>query len=429
MADRPINELPRSSNIKQDSLFCCQENGQAMSVTGQVMVNDLASMLDGHGGIHSSAIVPGPGPLDFTLRLTLAKTGAVIDIPMKNGRSITGFWKAYSDGLTDIYTITYNDDTTSTIGVTNGRSIQTVKKTGTVGLEDTYTITYNDGSSSKFAVKNGAKGDKGDATYTWIKFASTDPSVPPHSMGDLPAEWIGFYWGPSSSAPKLWSDYQWYEIKGAKGDAGDPATLVSATTEYQVGSSGTVAPSGEWLPDVPPTPQGRWLWSRTTYRFNSGDPVVVDNASYMGMDGLGTANSVDGVNAEPGGNIPLGAWRDINGVKPNAQGRGSLLPSDIGAASFKLLWRNESPSSAFPAQDISIPSLEGCTLALIVFADDSTYSYIQRSVVVENQTSFVLKNGSEIRNGTIGYSNTFTMRDASINNSHLVPIAVFGFKS
>lgn len=44
-----------------------------------------------------------------------------------------------------------------------GQSIKAIEKTSTSGLSDTYTITLTDGTTSTFVVTNGAKGDKGDS--------------------------------------------------------------------------------------------------------------------------------------------------------------------------------------------------------------------------------------------------------------------------
>ena len=43
-----------------------------------------------------------------------------------------------------------------------GVSVVSIEKTGSEGLTDTYTITYSDGSTSTFQITNGRKGDKGD---------------------------------------------------------------------------------------------------------------------------------------------------------------------------------------------------------------------------------------------------------------------------
>lgn len=82
----------------------------------------------------------------------------------QEGKSIKEIKKTSTSGLTDTYTITMTDGTTSTFTVTNrnGNGISSISKTGTSGLVDTYTITLTDGTKPTFTVTNGAKGDKGD---------------------------------------------------------------------------------------------------------------------------------------------------------------------------------------------------------------------------------------------------------------------------
>lgn len=81
----------------------------------------------------------------------------------QEGQSIKGIKKTSANGLSDTYTITLTDGTTSTFSVTNGKGISSIEKTSTSGLADTYTIWFNDGTTSTFTVTNGAKGDKGDS--------------------------------------------------------------------------------------------------------------------------------------------------------------------------------------------------------------------------------------------------------------------------
>ena len=183
--------------------------------------------------------------------------------------------------------------------------IQSVQKTATHGLVDTYTMTLADTTKVTWTVTNGAKGDKGDNAYVHIKYASRDPSAPPHSMGDIPDKWLGIYAGPEAAPPDLWSEYKWYEIKGEKGDTGLRAELRFSKTEYQASTSGTAIPIGQWLPAPPAVAKGSYLWTRVTNTYNSGDPVVAYTVGYMGIDGRGTANSAAGVPAGPDGDIPL----------------------------------------------------------------------------------------------------------------------------
>ena len=276
MADKSIDQLNAAERIYATDLFVLQQSGTAKKLTGQVLLNWLTAAADGHGGIQSIA-------------------------------------KLSTSGLADTYRITLADTTTFDFVVTNGRSINSIAKTSTSGLVDTYTITMNDGTTSKLTVTNGAKGDKGDNAYVWIKYASQQPTEASHSMGDLPDNWIGIYAGNSSSAPSDWKQYKWFKHKGEQGDKGDPATLYSKSVTYQVSDSGTVEPSGDWLSSVPSVPQGKYLWTRTSVQFNTGDPIVWVSVAYSGINGTGAVSTVCGKEPDADGNVTLTA-ADVGAV-------------------------------------------------------------------------------------------------------------------
>lgn len=276
MADQAIGELIQAQSIGPTDLFVLEQSNVAKSLKGQVLLNWLTAAADGHGGIQSI---------------------------VKQGTS----------GLVDTYRITLADTTTFDFVVTNGKSITGISKQSTSGLKDTYKITYNDGTYTTFVVTNGAKGDKGNNAYVWIKYASQEPTAASHSMSDLPDKWMGIYSGNSPTAPADWTQYKWYEIKGAKGDTGAPATLVSRQVAYQVSTSGTVPPSGTWSETVPSVAQGRYLWTRVTATFNTGEPVVSYSVSRMGMDGLGSVVTVNGNGPDENGNVQLTAV-DVGGL-------------------------------------------------------------------------------------------------------------------
>lgn len=83
MADKSIEELNPASTINANDSFVLSQNGAAMRLTGQVLINWLTKMADGHGGIAS-----------------ITKTG--------------------TSGVVDTYTITLADTTTFSFNVTNG---------------------------------------------------------------------------------------------------------------------------------------------------------------------------------------------------------------------------------------------------------------------------------------------------------------------
>ena len=247
MADKAISELVAAEQIKSTDMFVLEQDGTAKRLQGQTLLNWLTAAADGHGGISN-----------------IAKTG--------------------TDGLVDTYTITLADTTTKTFTVTNGNGLTNFEKLSTVGLVDTYRFTRSDGTYFTFAVANGAKGDTGEASHVWIKYASQQPTASSHSMGDLPDAWMGVYSGTAAEAPDDWQQYTWYQIKGEKGDPGASATVTGTTVEYMVSDSGTIVPSGSWSTTIPTVPQGKYLWTKVTTTFNTGSPAVSYSVARMGID-------------------------------------------------------------------------------------------------------------------------------------------------
>ena len=247
MADKAISELVAAEQIKSTDMFVLEQDGTAKRLQGQTLLNWLTAAADGHGGISN-----------------IAKTG--------------------TDGLVDTYTITLADTTTKTFTVTNGNGLTAFEKLSTVGLVDTYRFTRADGTYFTFAVANGAKGDTGEASHVWIKYASQQPTASSHSMGDLPDAWMGVYSGTAAEAPDDWQQYTWYQIKGEKGAPGASATVTGTTVEYMVSDSGTIVPSGSWSTTIPTVPQGKYLWTKVTTTFNTGSPAVSYSVARMGID-------------------------------------------------------------------------------------------------------------------------------------------------
>ena len=184
--------------------------------------------------------------------------------------------------------------------------ISKIEKVSTSGLKDTYRIYYaKDGTTTDFTVTNGDKGDKGDNSYIWIRYTGQKPTESSHSFGTDPDDWMGIYAGNSATAPTDYKQYSWFKIKGEKGDTGDAATVINKSVTYQVGSSGTTAPSGSWSDDVPTVPQGQFLWTKTDVTFNTGDTITWYSVSRMGIDGTGAVSTVCGVDPDSNGNVAL----------------------------------------------------------------------------------------------------------------------------
>ena len=293
MADKSISELISATQITESDLFVLEQGGTAKKLPGQVLVNWLTHYADGHGGVQ-----------------TIAKTD--------------------TSGLTDTYTITFADTSTSTFTVTNGKGISGITQYWAVSSSNTTvpsswqttrpTMTttnkylwsymryaYNDGThtdTTKAVV--GVYGDTGAQTYVWFKYAAVRPTSDA-DLGDNPDEWIGIYHGLASTAPTSYSAYTWYRQKGEQGITGDPATLNTASVSYQISQSGAVVPDGSWSTIIPTPVQGAYLWTRIVLEFNTGSPITFYAVSRYGIDGTGSVVSVNGVSPDGTGNVVLTA--------------------------------------------------------------------------------------------------------------------------
>ena len=185
--------------------------------------------------------------------------------------------------------------------------IQSITKTGSTGTNpviDTYTILLADETTTTFQVVNGIKGDTGDQTYVWIRYAHTYPTAD-SDMGTSPDEWIGIYSGTSTTAPTHYTDYTWYQFKGETGDTGAAATITAATVGYQQSDSGSVVPEGSWTTTVPTPVAGKFLWTRIQIQFNTGSSITAYSVARYGIDGTGAVSSVNSVSPDQYGNVQL----------------------------------------------------------------------------------------------------------------------------
>lgn len=141
MADRQISDLVAATSVQTADLFVLEQTGTAKKLTGQILINFLTAVADGHGGIQ-----------------TIAKTG--------------------TSGLVDTYTITYADTTTSTFTVTNGAK-------GDTGDSWYIHIKY----SSDLPTSDS---DMGDTPDNWIGlYSGTASTAPSHYTDYTWFKWKG----------------------------------------------------------------------------------------------------------------------------------------------------------------------------------------------------------------------------------------------
>lgn len=269
MANKSIKELPKATQIQEDDALPMQQGSTTKQVTGLTMTLWLLAMADGHGGVKD-------------------------------------FQKLSESGLEKTYQFTMADTTKYTFTVTDGNGVADFQHSVS-DLVHTYKLIMDNGQEYTMTIKDGEKGDKGDNAYVWFRFASEKPTSSSSSMGEEADDWIGFYSGNKPTAPTDPMEYVWAPFRGRQGLTGDPATLIRSTVEYQVSTSATVEPSGNWSESIPAVPQGSYLWSRTTIQFNTGGIIQILNKSRDGLDGLGSVVSVNNISPGENGNVELTA--------------------------------------------------------------------------------------------------------------------------
>ena len=77
---------------------------------------------------------------------------------------------------------------------------------------------------------------------------------------------------------------------GANGQNGTSVTVNSTSVTYQVSTSGTVTPSGEWLSSIPTVPAGQYLWTKTVVTYSDGKSTTAYSVSRSGTNGSNGQN-------------------------------------------------------------------------------------------------------------------------------------------
>lgn len=319
MADRAISALPTATTLTASDLFVLSQSNQAKNTTWQTIIGYLTTALDGHGGIQSITYTPPVSPsLDGTLTITLADS-THYDVTVTNGNGVTGVVQHWAVSSSN-----------STAPSTWYTTLQTMTPTNKY-LWNYMTLEMDDGNDiDTTPCVAGVYGDTGQAWYVWIRYAGSQPTSDA-DIGTTPDDWIGVYSGTESDPSNLhYTDFDWFQYKGATGATGAAATITTQNVSYQASNSGTVAPSGSWTTTIPTVPQGSFLWTRTQLAFNDGTTVTSYSVSRYGIDGTGAVSTVNGVSPDGSGNVVITAsdiaMQDNQSIETNV----TQLQTDVG---------------------------------------------------------------------------------------------------
>lgn len=103
-------------------------------------------------------------------------------------------------------------------------------------------------------------------------------------------------------------------FKGANGSNGSSVTIKSQSVTYQVGTSGTTAPTGTWLENVPTVPAGQYLWTKTVVTYSDGKSTTAYSVSRSGTNGSNGSSvtvkstAVTYQASSSGTTAPTGTW-------------------------------------------------------------------------------------------------------------------------
>lgn len=92
-------------------------------------------------------------------------------------------------------------------------------------------------------------------------------------------------------------------FKGQTGQNGTSVTVSSTSVTYQVGTSGTNKPTGEWSATVPNVPNGQFLWTKTVVQYSDGKSTEAYSVSYKGTNGSNGKDAITMAITSSGGTI------------------------------------------------------------------------------------------------------------------------------
>ena len=79
-------------------------------------------------------------------------------------------------------------------------------------------------------------------------------------------------------------------FRGSNGQNGTSVTVKSTSVTYQVSTSGTVTPAGQWVTAVPNVPAGQYLWTKTVVTYSDGKSTTAYSVSRSGTNGAPGSN-------------------------------------------------------------------------------------------------------------------------------------------
>lgn len=196
------------------------------------------------------------------------------------------------------------------------------------------------------AGKDGVAGKDGlGLQSTSISYAKhTDASTPPSTgwqaqVPTVPAGqylWTKTVWTYTDNSSETGYSVARMGQDGAKGNDGiagkDGVGIKNTVIEYVVSTSGTVRPTSGWSATIPNTPQGQYLWTRTTWTYTDNTTEQGYSVARQGANGANGTNGTNGVGIST---TIIEYNKSTSSATPPATGWTSTIPTISGG---EFLW-------------------------------------------------------------------------------------------
>ena len=194
-----------------------------------------------------------------------------------------------SDGKVPMPTLTI----TATSALTSSGSVMIPIQIGDVTISKTFSY------SIAFKGNTGSNGTSVTVTNTSVTYqASASGTTAPTGTwsSTIPSVPTGQYlWTKTVVTYSDGKSTTAYSVSrnGTNGSNGSSVTVTSTSVTYQVGTSGTTQPTGNWVTTIPSVPAGQYLWTKTVVTYSDGKSTTSYSVSRNGTNGQNGANGQD----------------------------------------------------------------------------------------------------------------------------------------
>lgn len=399
MADKRIQDLTPATSVQTNDLFVLEQSGAAKSLTGQILINDLATYLDGHGGISDITYTPPVAPsLDGTLTITMADE-TVYSVTVKNGNGITSIGVSY--GISN-----------------NGTDPTTVQSWGATVTPPTNQYPYG---WTRIRL-NLTTGVYTDAYSVTVK--ADDPTVSVGTVSAQPGLNASASITNTGTANDPVLNFSFELPQGDKGDTGD---YIVPVVSYGTSTAAATEPV-TWYNDPSSISYsaGNFVWKKTEYTLHDAQTVqdtVKEIIGYIGQNGSGagtvTQITFNGtVYADDGtGNVPMTIdAEDVGAIAdPTTKSNGQVLTYDSTADE----WVAANPSTG-NVNTVNNKGVDAGTTNVTVYATDIKMSSYDNTTI-PNAMPQPQTSGTPANLGTAarGSATTFSRSD----HVHAMPSA------